>query len=81
MRLLDGKGWAAPQMVYKTPGRSDEATEPTRDPSEPFPAPPDVAIWVSGDIANDVKAYAERREAEKRNLYPTFQRGGMSAPR
>jgi hypothetical protein len=35
-----------------------------------LPAPPRVVVWAAGDIADDVRAYAERREAEK-SRYPS----------
>lgn len=35
-------------------------------PLLPLPAPPKVPVLVSSDIADDVRIYAERREAEKR---------------
>ena len=35
-------------------------------PQFPLPAPPDVPVIVPSDIADDVRIYAERRNAEKR---------------
>ena len=66
----------------RTPARPDLTWEVgtgrvLKDPggeTGPLPAPPDVCVWVAGDIADEVKRYAERLEATRGAMFPTFQR-------
>lgn len=78
-----------PPLEREVPPRRDREVkdgvlneiEPTSLYPRELPAPPDMALWVAGDIFADVKMYAERREAEKRHLFPTFQRGATERER